>query len=243
MQAIPKRGIVTIAFDDAYLDTYKHAITYLDKQRINSTLAIPSSLIGNVFEKRLLMGVKELRSSINSGHEIASHTLTHPNLLRLSSKDKKTVIREISDSKKRLRNMLKCKISSFVFPYINKNQSKSLRLKTKPYYKSARITKNRLSFNKIPIKDPYSVVGFAITKKHSLSYLNKKVDYAQENNLWLIEVFHLVGKRNTLSAHRPKPYRFFMHIDHFKRHIDYILSKDILILTQKDAVERCRYGI
>ncbi|NQU95968.1 MAG: polysaccharide deacetylase family protein [Candidatus Omnitrophica bacterium] len=232
------KGVITIAFDDAYLDTYRYAIKYLDKLKIKSTIAVPALYVGKRFENRPVAGVKELKNIIKSGHEVASHTLGHPNLFRLAAKDKKAVATELGGSKTKLGRLLNYRVDSFVFPYINKNQTKSLRLKTSLYYKSARITSNTPSFNKIPLKDPYAVGGFAIMKKHSLPFLEKLVDYARKENLWLIEVFHLVGKKNTRSAHRPKPYRFFTHIDDFKKHIDYIMSKGITVLTQKDAVKK-----
>jgi len=237
MRKPTKRGLITIAFDDAYLDTYKSAIKYLDTLKIKAAVAVSTSYIGKTFENRKVLGTGELKKLIKSGHEIASHTCSHLNMLKLSLKNRKLVISEISESKKCLTRLLGCKIDSFVFPYINKNQTTSLRSKTKPYYKSARITQKSPCFNKIPLKDPYAIRGFSITKNLSVSYLNKQADFAQKNNLWFVEVFHLVGKKNTLSAHRPKPYRFFMHIDDFKKHIDYLLSKDILILTQKEAVK------
>lgn len=238
MRQKPERGVVTIAFDDAYKDTYKHAIKYLDKLGIKSTIAVPSSLIGKTCEKRPIIGMEGLRDAIKFGHEVASHTLTHRNLFRFSLKDKKAAIFEIAKSKQNFQKLLHYKVDSFVFPYIRNNVSKSLLSEAKNYYKSARITRDFPCFNKIPVKDPYRIVGFAVMKRHTLRYLNKQVDYAQKNKLWLIEVFHLVGKKNTKSAHRPKPYRFFTHVDDFKKHLEYILSKDIMILTQKDIVRK-----
>ena len=240
MRKTPEKGIITIAFDDAYLDTYKHAIKHLCRLDIKSTIAVPSFLIGKRFEQRPLAGLRELKKSIKAGHEIASHTLAHPNLLRLSSKNKEAATHEITESKRKLRSLLNYKVSSFVFPYINKNRSKALRLKAKGYYESARITSDNSSFNKIPPKDPYSIVGFSVMKKHSLSYLKKQVDRALKKKCWLIMVFHLVSRKNTASARRPKPYRFFTHIDDFKKLIQYILSKDVLILRQKDAIQKFR---
>ena len=232
------KGVITIAFDDAYLDTYRYAVKYLDTLKIKSTIALPTSFIGKTSENRPVVGLKELKNIIGSGHEIASHTKSHPNLFRLATKDKKSVIDEIGDSKTRIKRLLNCRMDSFVFPYINKNQSKVLRLKTRSYYKSARITFDKPRFNEIPLKDPYSVRGFAVMGKHSLPFLERLVDRTREKNLWLIEVFHLVSKKNTRSASRPKPYRFFMHIDDFKKHIDYIVSKGITVLTQKDAAKK-----
>ena len=237
MHRSAEKGVITIAFDDAYLDTYRHAIKHLNRLKIKSTVAVVSSLVGKTLEKRRVVGLKELKAIVKSGHEIASHTLTHANLLRLRRKDENATVAEIAESKKQIKRLLNCKVSSFVFPYINKIRSRALCLKTKPFYESARITANDPCFNKIPPGDTYAITGFAVMKKHSLSCLKKQIDYAAKNKLWLIEVFHLVSDKNTLSAHRPKPYRFFMHIDDFKKHVSYIRSKDIRILTQKDVIK------
>ena len=224
--------MLTIAFDDAYSDTCKYALGYLDKYGIKSTVSVPVNLIGSTFENRPLIGLRDLKRIAKSGHEIASHTLTHPNLARKEAKKRLAAHSEIAESKRKLERLLGRNVSSFVFPYIKKNQTRALCLKAKSYYKSVRVTFDKPCFNKLPVKSASPVKGFAVMKKHSLSYLNKQVDYAEENKLWLIEVFHLVGKKNTLSASRPKPYRFFMHISDFKKHIDYIMSKGVLVRTQ-----------
>lgn len=238
-----KKGIVTIAFDDAYLDTYKHAIKYLARRGVKCTVAVPVSFIGKKFENRRVCGIRQLRGLVRQGHEIASHTLTHPNLLLLSKKHKEAAISEIAESKKKIQELLNYRAASFVFPYIKKNRSRALYLKVKDFYKSARITSYKPYFDKIPVDDPYDLVGFAVTREHSVSYFNKLVDHVHKKNLWLIEVFHLVSRKNTSSARCPKPYRFFMHIDDFKKHVDHILSKNVAILTQKDAVKRVICGI
>ena len=238
-----EKGIITLAFDDAYLDTYKYAIRYLTKHNIKSTIAVSPALIGKKFENRQVMKLRHIKNAIKFGHEIASHTLSHANLLKLAAEDKKSAILELSESKKVLEKLLNCKINSFVFPYIKNNRTRFLYLKAKEYYKSAGITAYNPYFNSIPPRDPYDIVGFAVMKKHSLSYLNTLVDHAEKHKLWLTEVFHLVSKKNTLSAHMPKPYRFFMRINDFKKHIDYILSKDMLILTQQNATKIFCHGI
>jgi len=237
MKKRAEKGFVTIAFDDAYLATYRHAVHYLTKRKIASTIAVPASLIGKSFEGRPLMGKKELARAIKTGHEIASHTLTHPNLLKLNAKNKKMASYEIAESKRALGCLLHCKVSTFVFPYIKKNISRNLYLTAKKHYKSVRITSEKPCFEEIPAIDRYDIAGFAVMKKHSLSYLNKLARYARENDRWLIEVFHLVSRKNTLSAHRPKPYRYFMHIEDFKKHVDYILSKGIPVRTLKEAMK------
>lgn len=234
MQKKPKKGILTIAFDDGYLDTYNFAISYLNTLNIKTTIAVPSSLIGKKFKNRSLIGLKQLKNLIQSGHEVASHGLTHNNLLRLKLMNRKLCIFEIAESKRELSDMLDYQIDSFVFPFNNKNQADSLGIEMKSYYTCARTTSIQPCYNKIPINDRYSLVGFAAMNKHPLRYLNKQVDFAEEKKLWLIEIFHLIG-RNVCTTN---PYEYFMHIADFKKHINYILSKNIDILTQREAVER-----
>ncbi len=238
MKRRPERGILTIAFDDGYLAAYKHAVGYLDKLNMKSTIAVSFSFMGKRLENRPVVGKKELRACIEAGHEIASHGLTHTNLLKLSRENSEEAFIEIAGSKKDIRHSLRSSPDSFVFPYIKRNYSRGLLLETKRHYKSARITSSEPCFNKIPLKSPFPVAGFAVRKEHSFSYLNRLVDHAEKNNLWLIEVLHLVSDRNTPSARRPKPYRYFTHIDDFRKHIDYIVSKKITVLPQKAVVAR-----
>ena len=245
MNYLPRKGVLTIAFDDAYSDTCRYALDYLDKLGINSTIAVSPSLIAKKLEKRSVITKNRLKTLLKHGHEVASHTLTHQNLLKLSLKDKGKAFSEIIDSKKDLKGKLNYTPYSFVFPYINNNETKALRKLVEKHYKSSRTTLDKPFLNKLPIKNPHVIKGFAVMKKHSVSYLNRQVDSAIKKKGWLVEVFHLVGKKNTLSAHRPKPYRYFMHIDDFKQHIDdfkqhidYVLSKNILVLSQKEVIKR-----
>lgn len=224
-----KETLLSISFDDGYLDTYKYAISYLDKLNLRSTIAIPVKLIGRTCEGRPVLNWRHLKNIKKNGHDIASHGLYHMRQIKQS---------EITLSKDILQEKLNMKISSFVYPYISKIPNEDIDNIVKKDYSSSRISKNYPVFNKIPIRRPYRIQGFCIMKKHSPSYLEDQIDKAIKNGLWLIEVFHLVGKKNTKSVHRNEPYRFFMHIDDFKRHVDFILSKKIKILTQKEVINR-----
>lgn len=232
MRKIPKKGIITIAFDDGYLDTYKYAINYLNALNIKSTVAIPVSLIGKKYNGKSLMGLKQLKNLVRLDHEIASHGFTHNDMLQLKLKDKKLPVFEIAQSKRELNNILNCKVDSFVFPFLNESQVNSLRVETASYYGSARAASLYPYYNKIPINTNKSIVGFVVTDKHSVYYLNKQIDIAEEKRFWLIEVFHLIGKNVCIA----NPFKYFMHIADFKKHINYILSKDVDILTQREVV-------
>ena len=141
----------------------------------------------------------------------------------------------MENSKKELQKLLGISIKSMVFPFIKDNQNEYLRKLASNYYKSSRITTESARFNPLPVEDLFSIIGTALTTHVSMEGYNKMVDIGNEKNVWLIEVFHLVSDKNTRSAHRDEPYRFFTHIDDFKSHIEYILSKHIPILTQDEV--------
>jgi len=224
-----QKAILTIAFDDGYFDTYKYGVSYLNRFSIKSTFTVPVGLIGGLCEKRPVLKWSHLRKIKAHGHDIASHSFYHSRI---------TTELEINRSKQILERKLKKKISSFVYPYISKLPKKGIRKAVKHNYTSSRISKNYPIFNKTPIKNPYNIKGFCIMNKHALSFLAKQIEQAIKEKLWLIEVFHLVGKINTKSVHANRPYRFFMYIDDFKKHIDFVLSKKIKIMTQADVVKQ-----
>lgn len=224
-----QKAILTIAFDDGYLDTYKYAIPYLDKKGIKCTFAVPAGLIGKTCEKRPVLKWGYLKKMQENGHDIASHGLYHRRQIRQL---------EIINSRGILKKKLGKKIPSFVYPYISKVPGKPISDLVKKGYSSSRISKNSPVFNKLPINNRHPLGGFCIMRRHSLGYLALQIDKAVDSKSWLIEVFHLIGKKNTKSVHRNSPYRFFMHIDDFKRHIDSVLSKNIRILTQNKVIGR-----
>lgn len=232
-------GIITIAFDDGYKDTFDNCAAFLAERGIKATFAIPAGFIGSTLEGRPVIDPVRLASLKDMEHEIASHTTTHKNLLDLSLKKGPQAVRdEISRSKKQLEALAGTEVRSFVFPFIEANSTPYLRQIASEYYASCRVTTETFAFNPLPVKDPYSVMGIAFTTDFSPGDYAELVDIAASSSLWLIEVFHLVSDKNTKSANREAPYRFYMHTESFKEHIEYILSKGIPVMTQREVIEK-----
>jgi peptidoglycan/xylan/chitin deacetylase (PgdA/CDA1 family) len=230
-------GIITLAFDDGYRETFKACAKYLTEKGLRATFAVPSSRIGKELENRTVTRKEDISYLIKNGHEIASHTSSHRNLLDVfNSEGEQAVKKEMEDSKNELERSFGIEINSMVFPFIKNNQNEHLRKLASNYYKSSRITTETARFNSIPIKDPFSVIGVALTTHVSIEAYNKMAEIAHEKNVWLIEVFHLVSDKNTKSAHRDEPYRFFTHTSDFRSHIEYILSKKIPVFTQNEVI-------
>lgn len=232
-------GIITIAFDDGYKETCASTARFLADKDIHATYAIPSGFIGDKLEGRDVMDNDHLFAIKMMGHEIASHTVRHKNLLDLSLKEgPEAADREIAAAKKQLEALTGIDIRSFVFPFIEANNTPYLRQLASDHYASCRITTEKFSYNLLPVKDPFSVIGVAITTDLSEEDHSKLADIALANDLWLIEVFHLVSENNTKSFHRDAPYRFHMHPDRFRKHVESLISKGAVFMSQGEAIEK-----
>lgn len=122
----PKKPIV-LTFDDGYSDTFD-IISELSQKRQFKTVHF---LIGDENLKYNkwdvdkgevtfnLMNDSQIRKLIQLGHEIGSHTLSHPDLV---TQDIATIKNELEDSKKQLEIKYSKPILSFCYPYGSRNE-------------------------------------------------------------------------------------------------------------------------
>ena len=104
------------AIDDGTVFDPK-VIEIFNRYGISATFNLNSGLQGFVWFKDHLE-VRRLRleenKSIYDGHEVASHSLTHPYLTSLSDED---VYREVKEDIDNLRSIFHCDIQTFSFPF------------------------------------------------------------------------------------------------------------------------------
>lgn len=110
---------LTFSFDDGVLQD-KRFVALLDKYKLKSTFNINSSLLGLKGELRYdgkivnhtkvsPLDVKK----IYNGHEIAVHTLTHPNLTK---EEKETIIYQVEEDRKKLESFSEYPIHGMAYP-------------------------------------------------------------------------------------------------------------------------------
>jgi len=104
---LPKHPIV-LSFDDGYLSHYTHAKPVLRKLGWPGVLYLEIKSIGPG-------GLTEhqIRSLMNAGWEIDSHTITHPDLTAL---DDAALQHELGDSRRELRKRFGVKADFFAYP-------------------------------------------------------------------------------------------------------------------------------
>ena len=134
MQFSPGPGAVTFMFDDGYKSTKSVAKPILDQYGFVGSAAAISSVVGTSGA----MTAQDLRDLQTAGWDIASHSVTHPSMIGLSTTAARN---ELQNSKSTLTGF-GLTIDSFVWPYGDYNQSliglTQVGLPTAPLYKSAR---------------------------------------------------------------------------------------------------------
>ena len=135
MQFSPGPGAVTFMFDDGYKSTKSVAKPILDKYGFVGSSAAISSVVGTTGN----MTAQDLRDLQAAGWDIASHSVTHPSMIDLSTTAAETELQQVEIYPRGAGFLT---IDSFVWPYGDYNQSVTglaqAGLPTAPLYKSAR---------------------------------------------------------------------------------------------------------
>ncbi len=145
-----KNKAITFSFDDGVLQD-KKLIQILDRYGLKATFNLNSGRLGTVVMRRSYLGEVELRylepleiKDVYKNHEIASHTVTHPNLTALSEQ---TIKFQVEQDVRMLEELSGRKIKGLAYPCggTNSNEYTAKVLKDCGCIQYART--NKMSFN------------------------------------------------------------------------------------------------
>src|SRR3984893_16932471 len=113
---------VALTFDDGYADNVVNAAPILAQYRFSATCFVVSDRIGsyNTWDAELLGGRKslmneaQLKTWVDAGFEVGSHTSTHPDLTTLS---RDAAMEELVTSRKELQRLIGAPIATFCYPF------------------------------------------------------------------------------------------------------------------------------
>jgi len=121
----------------------------------------------------------------NSGHEICSHTITHPFLTSLTATQLTT---EVKNSQTYLKTLTGAPVKNFASPYGDYNQAVNTELKK--YYRSHRTVDE--GYNSKDNFDVYRVRVQNMKNTTTLAEYQSWIDQAKATNTWLVLVYHRV---------------------------------------------------
>lgn len=119
--ALPSKAVI-ITFDDGYENNFTSALPLLKRYGFRAVFFIVAEAIGRdnfwhnpETEKRIsMMKPAQLQQLVSEGHEIASHTCSHPNI---ESADSVRIKQELTESKQILEKIIGKKVVSCAYPY------------------------------------------------------------------------------------------------------------------------------
>jgi peptidoglycan/xylan/chitin deacetylase (PgdA/CDA1 family) len=115
----PDTKLVSLFFDDAFLNQYEKALPVLKEYNYRATFAVITDSVGKGHDLWEYMDKKHLEDLAASGMDIANHTRTHAKLTDNLTDEK--LRKEIFESKSILEKM-GFKVSTMVYPYYEYNE-------------------------------------------------------------------------------------------------------------------------
>ena len=184
-----------VSYDDGVLQDVRF-VEMLNKYKLKGTFNLNSGLMENEFEwthekgcivKRLS---KEKVLSLYNGHEIASHTLTHP---FLDGKTEEDIMYELKEDKKNLEKLFGIEIKGFAAPFHYYSDLIETCVK-KSGFEYARISEESLSFK--PQTDYYRWRATVFHLDDSLEKLVREFLSTDEE----LAMFQIVGHSYDLDT-------------------------------------------
>ncbi len=113
-----------LIFDDGFENFYTLALPLFDRYACKASIfpvvnSLDTYSSWDTYAPQKQLSKEQVRLIAKAGHEIGSHTLTHPDLILLSDKD---VLHELSESKKILEDITGKAITSLSFPFGSWNE-------------------------------------------------------------------------------------------------------------------------
>lgn len=210
------RPLVTMTFDDGHEDNARTALPIMNQYGLKSTQCYATSFI----EGKTQATINDVLAFQNSGHEICSHTVSHPFLTTLNTTN---LSYELQHSKQYLEQITGRPVVNFASPYGDYNSTVVSEIKK--YYRSHRSVDE--GYNSKDNFNAYNLRVQNVLDTTSASQISAWIAQAKLNNTWLILVYHRV-------ATNPGPYDSYTNI--FTEHVKTISQSGITVKTYNDAL-------
>jgi peptidoglycan/xylan/chitin deacetylase (PgdA/CDA1 family) len=214
-------GVISIVFDDNYLNQYEQAFPLMQTYGIGGTFYVRTDKI----DQPGYMSAEQLRSLENAGNEIGSHSHTHRTFTSLSEAE----IRYECETSKQILEQEGLTVSNFAYP--NGPSNDFVDSIVSEYYRSGRTAYVEPYVMDAPTTQ-FRVAGFSAETGDStaLSLLKGMVDQVYSSNGWAIIFFH-----NIIQNGQSQPYT--TSTEYFESFLNYIIAKGVQTLTVNQVLD------
>lgn len=219
--------LVSVTFDDGWESVYSNGAPLLEKYDVRTTQYI----LPGQFDSLGYISLEQAHSLKYAGHEITSHTMTHP---RLTSITTEQAVYELTESKRILaEESLLDDTVHFAAPESATNPEIMAHIRA--LYGSHRNTYADLSngvdsydVNTGPTIHRYDIIGFSVRSSTTEAEITAALDYAAKHNGWLVLVYHQIDDSNTEYSVTPAV---------FEQHLRLIRDSRIKTASLGDVVD------
>ncbi|WP_296423851.1 polysaccharide deacetylase family protein [Yoonia sp.] len=183
----PKRGIVTITFDDAGLSQYDVGLRVARAEGVVGTLFVPTGLVTDANEPSWVMSWDQIRDFRDAGWEIGAHGAHHLPMTQLGPT---TMESELTDPIDDIGAQIGVPPVSFSSPFGDFNDTTITRIMA--YYDYQLSWKGHGGRNPIPDIDPRYIGRLEVIPAMSSAEVCGEMVRAAETGTWLVLLFHTI---------------------------------------------------
>lgn len=210
------RPLVSLVFDDGFEENVTNALPVLNQYGFKTTQCFATQYVeGDATQ------IANVQKFANTGHEICSHSVTHPWFTKLTPAQ---MDYELVHSQDFLRSITGQAITSFASPYGDYNAQVNTEIRK--YYADHRTTDE--GYNSKDNLNPYRLRVQNMTPQTTLVQYQSWVNKAKADNTWLILIYHKIDNKD-LDAFDTKKAQF-------DKQMAWLASSGVTVRTLHDAL-------
>lgn len=217
--------LISVTFDDGYETTYTKAMPLLQKYGIHTTQYVLSGTEND----QLYVSWAQVARIKDAGHEIACHTVNHPDLTTLDDEDLTFQLKTCRDE----MNKHIGAVPDFASPYGAENPH-TLDVIGK-YFTSQRNTDgdptNGVSDLDVNVAGNFNrmdIIGVTIRNDTTVDQLKQLVNYAKAHNGWVVLTYHQADDTGS---------KWSVSDQDFQKQFAYLSGTDVRIVTVQQALQ------
>ncbi len=221
-----KEPLITVTFDDGWETTYTVAAPILAKDGIHSTQYIITGLLDNP----AYLSLDQVKALKANGQQIACHTVSHPDLTKVSPKE---LDYQLRGCKQYFAQKGFGDVQDFAAPYGATNPRVIQGIGK--VFRSERSTggafKDGISDADINLPgntSPYNIIGMTVHHDTTAAELHAAVNYTVAHNGWLVLTYHQAEEEGT---------KYSLSSDSLKKQLDYLSSTNVRIVTMGQVMD------
>jgi peptidoglycan/xylan/chitin deacetylase (PgdA/CDA1 family) len=217
--------LVTVTFDDGFETTYSKIMPLLQKYGIHTTQYV----LSGTAKDANYVSWDQIKQMQLAGHEIACHSVNHPDLTTLDDED-------LNWQLKTCKNELSKRfgpVYNFAAPYGAQDQRTQTTINK--YFSTQRNTngdpKNGVSDADVNLPENYdstNIIGVTVRHDTTIKELQELVAYAKATNGWVVLTYHQADDVTS---------KFSLDEKDFNKQFAYLSGTDVRIVTMQQALQ------